>query len=327
MKLSTRSYPAHGSFRRLLPLLLLPIAMATATAQSMNSFTMQEGLSAATQAAHDSLGADATLETVSAHAVPVLDTWPPIDFMNGTAGYWSYTFFSPSSGEQALVSAQKPGPSVVASVDAMMPISMLPPEIDLTGDYLATSKLPDRLATDTTYQHFHSTNPDMVPMTIQLGPPMFSSTVLNALPASFPLDKQVWQVIFAAAPSAMESNLTCIVVSSTGETFCLEDIVAIASVNEPGTQAQTSARLTASPNPASGLVRIDLPENALHITAGAKAELFDALGNRVRDLSDDLTLNGGAFVTVDTHELPAGLYICRANSGSWSASMGIVVRH
>jgi hypothetical protein len=291
----------------------------------MGSFTAQEGLPMATKVAHDSIGTDATLISVTANAVPNVPTWPGIDFTTGKAGYWTYTFVSPTSGLRSTVTATKSGSVILAMTGQTEDAGNVQARaLDFNEEYATMAKLRDLLGVDTTFVRFRSTNADMVTMVVQLGPPTLSASLLSMLPPSFPKDRQVWQAVFTASAMEPEPNLTCIVVSSTGETFCAEDNVTIASVDAE--HAAGAGRLTASPNPASGIVAIYLPEHIGGTASSVHMELFDALGNSVRDLGA-LPRNSTAPVAVDTHDLADGLYICRATAGDWSSSMGIVVRH
>jgi hypothetical protein len=306
-------------------LVLFPILFAfgpmPSRAQLMTPFTMNDGLTGAERVAHDSIGADAYLEGVM--AIGAADpSFPAIDLGRQSAGYWGYVYVSPSRKMTVSVNVVKVAGSFIYDIENGSSTGEdTLQRLDLTTAYSSPAALPARLAADPVFRHFHEVDPTTTPLLIHLTPPQLPAGFEQALPESFPRDQQVWQVVYQ---SLKEETLTCVVASKTGESFCMQE--STAGVEDEG-NGMSAKKLGALPNPTTGLVRVELPSGNDAPLSHATAILYDTHGEAVRDLSDELARNGGGFAMVDTRDLPAGLYICRAMAGSWSGSIAIMVEH
>lgn len=88
------------------------------------------------------------------------------------------------------------------------------------------------------------------------------------------------------------------------------------------TPAEIGYTLQVTPNPVetTALVRFTVPE-----TGVATVDLYDALGQRVRQLYSGTVTPGETTLELNTGELPAGTYIVKVSSGIHTAVERITI--
>jgi len=106
---------------------------------------------------------------------------------------------------------------------------------------------------------------------------------------------------------------------------------ASATINDPNvtavrllrqTPAEIGYSLHVTPNPVetTGLVRFTVPE-----TSVATVDIYDALGQRVRQLYSGTVTPGETTLELNTAELPAGTYVVKVSSGIYTAVERITI--
>ncbi len=106
----------------------------------------------------------------------------------------------------------------------------------------------------------------------------------------------------------------------------IEGIGAVPGTLPGGTDRGIS--LTASPNPASGIVSVRVSSKAdIRAIAGLRLALFDARGMMVKDLTTALIANGLDAAEFDVSDLAAGVYYARLDAKRWNGpAVKIVVQ-
>jgi hypothetical protein len=132
--------------------------------------------------------------------------------------------------------------------------------------------------------------------------------------SEFPVDEAVWltrEGVMAGRDDVVDAALRWITRTNAGLTNIL-----------PADDPKYSELLQAAPNPASERTTLHFQVSSpSHVTL----TLFDAMGRAVRTLADAPFSTGIHLATVETTDLPAGLYSCRLQLGSIVVAKSLLV--
>ena len=204
---------------RLSTITLLIVVATTATMSAQFGFTALDGLPTAVERARDSVGSDATLILLGSgggvNAGPI-----PIEFNidDGKAPLWAYVFRSKQEDRIGTVVVFRLfGYQAFLLGDTPFPIPQALQTIETKGEYSNSSKMAEKLKTNSTFQKYRTDIPKATPSLVILGQLLGQGV---PLPNGFPLKAPIWTITYTGQG---DSAMTCFVASETGLTFCLRN--------------------------------------------------------------------------------------------------------
>jgi hypothetical protein len=286
-------------------------------------YLAKEGMQTAAKAAKDSLASDAVLIYIGTFGdFEAQGVTTKFDLNNGKASVWGYVYYSPSLDKSLTIVVVKVLIVYQAFVVSDLPLPVQPADesVDVSGSYANSDKLVQRLKTDTAFTRYHSELPDARPDFVSYGATVPDNPI--PMPDGFPNDEPLWTVSFIGSG---DSTMTCFVAANTGTTICQRISLPQLSVDDESNGLAGTAALAVSPNPATGRTHIAVSVPYGMSAAGAEMVLFNALGEKVLDLSESFARTGYSHAEFDASTLPAGRYFCRVAGTQWNGSIGVVV--
>jgi hypothetical protein len=286
-------------------------------------YLAKEGMQTAAKAAKDSLASDAVLIYIGTFGdFEAQGVTTKFDLDNGKASVWGYVYYSPSLDKSTTIAVVKFLIVYQAIVVPDLPIPFPPADksVDMSGSYANSDKLVQRLKTDTAFTRYHTELPEARPDFVSYGATVPDNPI--PMPDGFPTDEPLWTVSFLGSG---DSTMTCFVAANSGATICQRISLPQLSVDGESNGIAGTAALSVAPNPATGRthIAVNIPSGVSAV--GAEMVLFNALGEKVLDLSESFARTGYSYAEFDASTLPAGRYFCRVAGTKWSGNIGVVV--
>jgi hypothetical protein len=286
-------------------------------------YLAKEGMQTAAKAAKDSLASDAVLIYIGTFGdFEAQGVTTKFDLNNGKASIWGYVYYSPSLDKSTTIAVVKILIVYQAIVVPDLPIPFPPADqsVDVSGSYANSDKLVQRLKTDTAFTRYHAELPSARPDFVSYGSTVPDNPI--PMPDGFPTDEPLWTVSFIGSG---DSTMTCFVAANTGTTICQRISLPQLSVGHESDGVGGTEALAVAPNPATGRTHIAVSIPSGVSAVGAEMVLFNALGQKVLDLSESFARNGYRHAEFDASRLPAGKYFCRVTGTQWNGSIGVVI--